>query len=271
MLRGSLHVTAGALIVAVVASPGSAAAQAPGHVRVVGTSGRIQQSYYLPELGVLAEVQPGTILEVLDQEPGWFWVVTPADARGTRKGGWIRAAEVEAVAAPEASRASSQGERPEAAPAANASAASAAPPTAAAADDRVTLTVSTDDSASARPNASAPAKAYAFADVHFDRDRHLLREEDMETLLSAVSALKADPSLVLRIEGYTCSLGTSKYNLELGMRRAEAVKKYLAGAGISADRLRTVSRGEEHAQHDNSREETRRLNRRVAIVPGGQP
>jgi outer membrane protein OmpA-like peptidoglycan-associated protein len=45
------------------------------------------------------------------------------------------------------------------------------------------------------------------------------------------------------------------------------VKDYLVSAGASADRLLTVSKGEAGAEYDNSREDTRRLNRRVALVP----
>ena len=44
------------------------------------------------------------------------------------------------------------------------------------------------------------------------------------------------------------------------------MKDYLVSQGISADRLRTVSYGEERPKYDNSREETRRLNRRAALV-----
>jgi OmpA-OmpF porin, OOP family len=44
------------------------------------------------------------------------------------------------------------------------------------------------------------------------------------------------------------------------------VREYLAGRGIGADRLRTVSYGEERPKHDNAREETRRLNRRAALI-----
>ena len=45
-----------------------------------------------------------------------------------------------------------------------------------------------------------------------------------------------------------------------------AVRDYLPSRGIGADRLRTVSYGEERPKHDNAREETRRLNRRAALV-----
>ena len=87
------------------------------------------------------------------------------------------------------------------------------------------------------------------------------------------SLVKVTPATVLRltIEGHTCSLGTSEYNLTLGDRRATAVWDYLVGRGVTADRLQKVSVGEERPRHDNSREDTRRLNRRVVGVPQAQP
>src|SRR5262249_877901 len=63
-----------------------------------------------------------------------------------------------------------------------------------------------------------------------------------------------------------CNIGTAEYNLALGERRANAVHDYLTSRGIAADRLRTVSYGEERPKYDNAREETRRLNRRAAVV-----
>ena len=73
------------------------------------------------------------------------------------------------------------------------------------------------------------------------------------------------PTLRVEIEGHTCNIGTAEYNLALGDRRADAVKDYLVSRGVTADRLRTVSYGEERPKYDNAREETRRLNRRAAL------
>jgi len=81
-----------------------------------------------------------------------------------------------------------------------------------------------------------------------------------------VTALRENATLRVEIEGHTCSIGTAEYNLALGDRRANAVRDYLISRGIAADRLRSVSYGEERPKHDNSREETRRLNRRAALV-----
>jgi outer membrane protein OmpA-like peptidoglycan-associated protein len=111
-----------------------------------------------------------------------------------------------------------------------------------------------------------PAKVYTFEDVHFDFDRYTLRPEAQRILEQAVSAMKEDPSLRLTLEGHTCSIGTAEYNLALGERRANAVRDYLTQNGVAAGRLQSVSYGEEKPKHDNSREETRRLNRRAALV-----
>ena len=82
----------------------------------------------------------------------------------------------------------------------------------------------------------------------------------------AVTALREDPTLRVTIEGHTCNIGTAEYNLALGERRATAVRDYLASRGVATDRLQTISYGEERPKYDNAREETRRLNRRAALV-----
>ena len=105
-----------------------------------------------------------------------------------------------------------------------------------------------------------------FEDVHFDFDRYSLRPEAVRVLDEAVNAMMQDPMLRITVEGHTCNIGTAEYNLALGERRATSVRDYLASRGISADRLQTVSYGEERPKYDNAREETRRLNRRAAMV-----
>ncbi|CAN5657298.1 hypothetical protein BH24ACI5_BH24ACI5_10070 [soil metagenome] len=112
----------------------------------------------------------------------------------------------------------------------------------------------------------AAVKEFVFEDVHFDFDRYSLRPEATRALDEAIAALQANAELRLELEGHTCNIGTAEYNLALGERRANAVRDYLTGRGIGADRLRSVSYGEERPKHDNAREETRRLNRRAALV-----
>jgi peptidoglycan-associated lipoprotein len=114
--------------------------------------------------------------------------------------------------------------------------------------------------------APAAKKQVTFEDVHFDFDRYTLRAEATRILDEAIKAMQEDANLRLTIEGHTCNIGTTEYNLALGERRAAAVRDYLSGRGIAANRLQVVSYGEERPRHDNSREETRRLNRRAAMT-----
>jgi outer membrane protein OmpA-like peptidoglycan-associated protein len=137
----------------------------------------------------------------------------------------------------------------------------------------VPVTVTVNDGRGGTANASVniqvirpPVRNYTFEDVHFDFDRFSLRPEATRVLDEAISALKQDATLKVQIEGHTCNIGTAEYNLALGDRRANAVRDYLVSRGVTLDRLGTVSYGEERPKHDNSREETRRLNRRAALV-----
>ena len=81
-----------------------------------------------------------------------------------------------------------------------------------------------------------------------------------------METLRANTGLRIRIEGHTCNIGTAEYNLALGERRATSVRDYLTSRGVAANRLEVRSYGEEQPKYDNAREETRRLNRRAALV-----
>jgi len=260
MSRMAHTFSVGALIAVAVCVPAtSAQAQIPAKVRVMIKSARIMR-WLGPQTDVVLVAEQGTTLEVIDfdQEQDWYWVVLPRDLHGTRKVGWIRASSVEAYLAPPASASEAQGDDAQALAAASTTAPDGA-------EDKVTISVRDPHTSSA--DAAGAKKSYSFEDVHFERNRFAIRGDDIESLRLVVTALKDDPSLVVTIEGHTCNLGTATYNLALGNRRANAVKDYLVSAGVPADQLLTVSLGEANAEYDNSHEQTRRLNRRVAIVP----
>jgi outer membrane protein OmpA-like peptidoglycan-associated protein len=269
----------GALIAIAVCVPGTAAAQTklPAHIRVLTMSERIMR-WLGPETDVILVVDQGTTLEVLDfdREKDSFWVILPPDLHGTRKVGWIRASSVEPHVGPQASDVAPASDLAPLASAGDAPQRDGGPvqplvtpstSAPAAAEEKVTISVGRDAAAGSAAGVAGGSRSYTFEDVHFERDRFSIQSEDVERLREAAAALKADPSLVVTIEGHTCSLGTGAYNLTLGNLRANAVKHYLISAGVPADRLLTVSQGEGDAAFDNSREETRRQNRRVALVP----
>jgi outer membrane protein OmpA-like peptidoglycan-associated protein len=113
---------------------------------------------------------------------------------------------------------------------------------------------------------AAAVRSFAFEDLSFDFDKYTLKTQAIAELDQALDVLHKNPALRIHIEGYSCNVGSAKYNLALGERRANAARDYLIGRGVAASRLTTVSFGEEQPKYDNSRKETRRLNRRAALV-----
>ena len=115
--------------------------------------------------------------------------------------------------------------------------------------------------------AGAAPGAVALQDVQFELDRATLLPQALRVLDAAAAALLSDPALRLRIEGHTCEFGTNEYNVALGQRRAHAVRDYLVSRGVGAERLETLSLGEERPKHDLRTEATRALNRRAELHP----
>ncbi|MBI2365232.1 MAG: peptidoglycan-associated lipoprotein Pal [Deltaproteobacteria bacterium] len=89
------------------------------------------------------------------------------------------------------------------------------------------------------------AKEGPLRDVNFDFDRYDVRPDMRDILKGHAAWLKANPQVRVEVEGHCDERGTSEYNLALGAKRAESVKRYLIDLGISPDRLSTISYGEE--------------------------
>jgi peptidoglycan-associated lipoprotein len=82
-------------------------------------------------------------------------------------------------------------------------------------------------------------------DVFFAYDSSELSEASRTALDRNATWLKRWASTRITVEGHCDNRGTPEYNLGLGERRANAVRSYLTGLGIPADRLLSVSKGEE--------------------------
>lgn len=81
--------------------------------------------------------------------------------------------------------------------------------------------------------------------VYFGFDKYDI-SSDYANLLDAHAAfLRSNPSVRITVEGHADERGTPEYNIALGERRANAVKMYLQGKGVSADQLSIVSYGKE--------------------------
>jgi peptidoglycan-associated lipoprotein len=107
--------------------------------------------------------------------------------------------------------------------------------------------------------------------IHFDYDRSAIRSDAEQRLMRKLAVLRANPDVRLRIEGHADERGSIEYNVALGQRRAEAARDWLVGFGIGAERLETVSWGEDRPLVRASNEEAWAMNRRneFRIIAGG--
>jgi len=102
----------------------------------------------------------------------------------------------------------------------------------------------------------------ALEDIYFDFNKYDIRTDGREILQRNAEWLQKNPGAKIQIEGHCDERGTTEYNLALGERRAMSVKKYLISLGISAERLYTISYGEELPIDPGHNEETWIKNRR---------
>lgn len=114
------------------------------------------------------------------------------------------------------------------------------------------------------PVATSEKVSFA-ADAFFDFDKAVLKPEGKAKLDDLSSKLGSINLEVIIAVGHTDSVGTDEYNQKLSIRRAEAVKAYLQGKGIEANRIYTEGKGEKQPVADNKTAAGRAQNRRVEI------
>jgi len=102
--------------------------------------------------------------------------------------------------------------------------------------------------------------------ILFDTGSDRIRPESLPTLKGILALLEKDPALKFSIEGHTDNQGGKGVNQPLSERRAAAVKEWLAGKGIAADRLRTKGYGDSKPIDKNDSPEGRANNRRVEFL-----
>lgn len=103
--------------------------------------------------------------------------------------------------------------------------------------------------------------------IKFSSGRAQLTDEGGRELDQLVAKLKADNQPVfIEIQGHTDSTGSDAFNQQLGLKRAEAVRLYLARAGLPLVRMATISYGETAPLADNRTREGRSTNRRVQLI-----
>jgi peptidoglycan-associated lipoprotein len=91
----------------------------------------------------------------------------------------------------------------------------------------------------------APEPAFSLEPIFFDFDKSNITPDAKAILDKNAEWISKNPAAKIRIEGNCDERGTNEYNMALGERRATSAKQYLVTSGIPANRLTTISYGEE--------------------------
>jgi len=106
--------------------------------------------------------------------------------------------------------------------------------------------------------------------IYFEFDSNLIKEEFNPLISAHAEYLKKHADAHMTIQGNTDEKGSTEYNLALGQRRADAVKKVMTLMGTEASRIETISFGEEKPRNPGKNEESYKENRRADIVYKGE-
>ncbi|MCD6460915.1 peptidoglycan-associated lipoprotein Pal [bacterium] len=104
---------------------------------------------------------------------------------------------------------------------------------------------------------------FVFQPILFDFDRSSIRTDMKQSLSQVAQWMSVHSKVLLRLEGHCDERGTEEYNLALGERRALAVRELLVAKGVTAERLTTISYGEERPANSEHNEFAWAENRRV--------
>ena len=114
-----------------------------------------------------------------------------------------------------------------------------------------------------------PASSYKsdsiHTDIYFEVGRKGLTDDAKAILTTQADLAKNDPDLGILVQGYTDQQGSVSYNHKLGLMRAEKVKDFLVGQGVSEQVIKVVSLGKEGALCLDNSDVCRNMNRRVHL------
>ena len=112
------------------------------------------------------------------------------------------------------------------------------------------------------PNSSI----YKNRSVYFDFDKYTVKPEFDALVADHGKFLAANPNVAIKVEGNTDDRGGAEYNLALGQKRAEAVRKSMTALGVAEGQIEAVSLGKEKPKAEGHNEEAWAQNRRADIV-----
>ncbi len=102
--------------------------------------------------------------------------------------------------------------------------------------------------------------------IYFDFDEYTIKTQYQNMLQAGAAFLKQNPQQKIMIQGNTDDRGTAEYNLALGQRRSDAVRKALATLGVPDSQMEAVSLGKEKPKAEGNTEAAWAENRRADII-----
>jgi peptidoglycan-associated lipoprotein len=102
--------------------------------------------------------------------------------------------------------------------------------------------------------------------IYFGTGSSRLRQDSKQRVAEVASFLKSHPSAALLVEGYCDDRGSEEHNRWLGDRRARAAARHVFRMGIAAERIDSISFGEDKPVDPGHSAEARQKNRRVEFV-----
>lgn len=135
-----------------------------------------------------------------------------------------------------------------------------------------------DDSYSAGQNENdpwaqldEPGSLLADRSIYYDFDRYDIKDEYVPIIEAHANFLLQHPDIKVRVEGNCDDRGSREYNLALGQRRADSVKRAMTLLGVEAGRIETVSYGAERPVAFEQNEDAWAKNRRSDIIYPDKP
>ncbi len=130
-----------------------------------------------------------------------------------------------------------------------------------------------DLTAGRKPGASIltdPKSILSKRSIYYDLDKYDVKDEFKALVEAHARYLRDNPGTKMLIQGNTDERGSREYNLALGQRRSEGVKRMLMLLGAKEDQLESVSLGEEKSKAQGSSEEAWSQNRRSDMLYSGE-
>ena len=135
-----------------------------------------------------------------------------------------------------------------------------------------TSTSNKDASKTAEPEqkeaseAAPAASTLSLNTIYFDFNKYVIRPDQVANAKAIAVSLKGAPAAKIQIQGNTDDRGSAEYNLALGTKRADSLKKYLVAQGATAANISIVSYGKERPAVQGNDESAWSKNRRDDVV-----